>query len=203
MVSTVQPGILTVRKTNSRYTPAHIHTTETTPTLLCNLTSTFQLRNQNKALSQRNSLIDSTMSESRPALEHVQEYWTKLCPSSPIYIFLLQEVAIKSASDGHVKATLAVESVHTNSKGTLHGTVSACIVDCFGGLAVASTGADYTGVSTDIHTTYVSTAKQGDFLEIEAKASKVGRTLAFTTVEIRKQGGGVVATGTHTKYVKV
>ena len=57
-------------------------------------------------------------------------------------------------------------------------------------------------MSTDIHTSYVSTAKAGDVLEIEGKASKVGRTLAFTTVEIRKAGGGLVCTGTHTKYVK-
>ena len=143
------------------------------------------------------------MSESQPALQHVQNYWTRQCPSSPIYTLLLQEINIKSASEGHVKATLTVEEVHTNSRGTLHGTVSACIIDCFGGLAIASTGVDKTGVSTDIHTTYVSTAKQGDVLEIEAKASKVGGSLAFTTVEIRKQGGGVVAIGTHTKYVKV
>ena len=80
--------------------------------------------------------------------------------------------------------------------------MSACLTDWAGGLAIASTGLEQTGVSTDIHTSFVSTAKSGDVLEIEGKASKVGGTLAFTTVEIRKGGGGVVCTGTHTKYVK-
>ena len=147
--------------------------------------------------------MDRTAPEVNQALEHVQTYWAKMLPSSPIYTFLLKDVDITSAFKGHVKAALKVQPVHMNSKGGLHGTVSACIVDCFGGLAVASTGADKTGFSTDIHTTYVSTAKESDVLEIEAKASKVGGSLAFTTVEIRKEGGGIVATGTHTKFVKL
>lgn len=74
-------------------------------------------------------------------------------------------------------------------------------------MAIASTGAEKIGVSTDIHNTFVSTAREGDMLEIESVASKVGRTLAFTTVEIRKCDSAenksvVVSTGTHTKYVK-
>ncbi|KAL8823307.1 MAG: hypothetical protein Q9191_005978 [Dirinaria sp. TL-2023a] len=138
--------------------------------------------------------MDGSTPEVNRALQHVQAYWAKMLPSSPIYTFLLKDVDIRFASEGHVKAAL---------KGGLHGTVSACIVDCFGGLAVASTGVDKTGVSIDIHTTYVSTAKEGDILDIEVKASKVGGSLAFTTVEIRKEGGGMVATGTHTKFVKL
>lgn len=147
--------------------------------------------------------MDGSTPEVNRALQHVQAYWAKMLPSSPIYTFLLKDVDIRFASEGHVKAALKVQPVHMNSKGGLHGTVSACIVDCFGGLAVASTGADKTGVSIDIHTTYVSTAKEGDILDIEVKASKVGGSLAFTTVEIRKEGGGMVATGTHTKFVKL
>lgn len=145
----------------------------------------------------------ASIADPEAALQHVRAYWAKMLPSSPIYTFLLKDIEIVSSSRGNVIARLNVQSVHMNSKGTLHGTVSACIVDCFGGLVVASTGRDKTGLSTDIHTTYVSTAKEGDILEIEAKASKVGATLAFTTVEIRKEGGSVIATGTHTKYVKV
>ena len=89
-----------------------------------------------------------------------------------------------------------------NSKGTLHGTVSACIIDWAGGLAIASTGRDKTGLSTDIHTTFTSTAKEGDLLEIEGRVTKLGSSLGFTTIEIRKKDGGVVANGTHTKYIK-
>jgi acyl-coenzyme A thioesterase 13 len=62
-------------------------------------------------------------------------------------------------------------------------------------------------VSTDIHISYQSGAKAGDTIEIEGKAGKVGGTLAFTTATIWKlvdgKPGPIVATGSHTKYVKI
>lgn len=75
-------------------------------------------------------------------------------------------------------------------------------------MAIATYGFEKTGVSTDIHVTFVSTAGEGDVLEIEGRADKVGGTLAFTSVEVRRVGEdwgggrGVVARGVHTKYVK-
>lgn len=137
---------------------------------------------------------------------HVLEHWSKLKSNSPIYNFLLQDIDIISAEAGSIKARLHVRKEHLNSKGSLHGTVSACLTDWAGGLAIASTGLDKTGVSTDIHTTYISTAVEGDVLEVEGNASKVGRTLAFTTVKISKIGEDgqrhPICNGTHTKYVK-
>lgn len=137
-----------------------------------------------------------------PELQHVRNYWSNMLPSSPVYSFLLSGIDLTSVSHGKVTARLPLGTTHMNSKGTLHGTVSACIVDCFGGLALASTGLEKTGVSTDIHITYVSAAKVGDVLEIEARANKVGGTIAFTTVEIGKEGGGMVAMGGHTKFIR-
>lgn len=148
------------------------------------------------------SSTDSTSSE----LAHVQNYWANMRRNSPIYEFLLSDILLVSASKGVVTARLPVKLCHLNSKGTLHGTVSACLTDWAGGLAIATHGREKTGVSTDIHTTFLSTAKEGDVLEIEGRTDKVGGTLAFTSVEIRKVGedgaSGVVAMGSHTKYVK-
>ena len=139
-------------------------------------------------------------------LLHVQKYWANMRRNSPIYDFLLSDIALVSASKGLVTAKLVVKPCHLNSKGTLHGTMSACLTDWAGGLAIATHGRDKTGVSTDIHTTFISTAKEGDVLEIEGRTNKVGGTLAFTSVEIRKVGedgaSSVVSTGSHTKYVK-
>ena len=140
-----------------------------------------------------------------PILTHVHKHWEALKANSPIYKFLLADIELTEAHNGSITAHLLVSSEHLNSKGTLHGTVSACLTDWAGGLAIASTGLDKSGVSTDIHTTYVSTAKEGDVLEVVGRAGKVGKTLAFTTVEINKlsEGGKVlVCNGTHTKYVK-
>ncbi|KAL9629519.1 MAG: hypothetical protein Q9204_005225 [Flavoplaca sp. TL-2023a] len=137
-------------------------------------------------------------------LEHVRRYWANMKSNSPVYTFLLGNINIFSAIKGQIIAYLKVLPVHLNSKKTLHGVVSSCIMDWAGGMAIASTGLDNTGLSTDIHTTFVSTAKEGDLLEIEGKASKVGASLAFTTIEIRHAGEreNVVAHGTHTKYIK-
>ena len=136
-------------------------------------------------------------------LSHVRTVWARMKPSSPIYAFLLSDISLTSASKGSVSAHLAVQAVHVNSKGTLHGTVSACLVDWAGGMAIASTGLDKTGASTDLHITYVQTVKEGDALEIEAKASRAGSTLAYTTVELRRASdGAIVCLGVHTKYVK-
>ncbi|MCJ1240376.1 hypothetical protein MMC14_008378 [Varicellaria rhodocarpa] len=149
-----------------------------------------------------------------PELTHVRALWSRMIHTSTIYRLLLSSIEITSASQesGVVTAKLQVQPVHLNSKGTLHGTVSACLVDWAGGMAIAaSTGLDKTGSSTDLHTSFLATAKEGDWLEVEGRAVKVGRTLAFTTVEVRKIGGEgegergkgvVVCTGTHTKYVK-
>ena len=139
-------------------------------------------------------------------LVHVRDVWARMKPNSTIYRVLLDDITITAATKGIINARLLVQPVHLNSKRTLHGTVSACLTDWAGGLAIASTGLEKSGVSTDIHTSFISTAKEGDMLDIEARAVKVGSTLAFTTIEIRKVVDGVpgpfVCTGTHTKFVK-
>ena len=139
-------------------------------------------------------------------LGHVQKVWDGIRPNSTIYRLLLSEVEWVSAAHGRIVARLRLQPVHLNSKGTLHGSVSATIVDWAGGMAIASTGLHKTGVSTDIHISYVSAAKDNDFIEIEAWVTRVGKSLAYTMVEIRKVGddvngkGPVVCTGSHTKY---
>ena len=139
---------------------------------------------------------------SSPEITHVQDVWDKMRPNSTIYRLLLNDISLVSATNGTILAKLLVLPLHLNSKGTLHGTVSACLTDWAGGMAIASTGRGKTGVSTDIHTSFVSSAKEGEWLEIEGKVIRVGGTMAYTSVEIRKEGGDVVATGLHTKFVR-
>ncbi|KAI4216776.1 MAG: hypothetical protein LQ351_000725 [Letrouitia transgressa] len=146
----------------------------------------------------------SASSDPSPELSNVCKHWDRMVPNSPIYTFLFSTLTLRSASHGRVVANITVSSPHMNSKGTLHGVVSSALVDCLGGLAIASTGAEQTGLSTDIHTTYVGGAKEGDELEVVSEVRKMGGSLAFTNVEIKNisRGGAYVATGTHTKYVR-
>ncbi|KAL9106510.1 MAG: hypothetical protein Q9227_008489 [Pyrenula ochraceoflavens] len=138
-------------------------------------------------------------------LDQVQSYWQRIKPASPVYAFFFSDIEIDYAEKGTIHAQLPVGPNHINSKGSLHGSVSATIVDWAGGMAIASHGLEKTGLSTDIHVTYVSAAKEGDVLQIEGKVSKVGRNLGFTTVNISKTSNdgreSIVATGTHTKYI--
>jgi acyl-coenzyme A thioesterase 13 len=148
-------------------------------------------------------------------LAHVNAVWASMRPNSPIYDLFLKDISIRHATTGAITARLDVLPIHLNSKGTLHGGVTSCIMDWAGSMGVASFGADKTGVSVDLHVTYISTAKEGDTLVIEVEAV-VGSTLAFTNITILKEGrdgthdsmkgrGGlrpIVATGTHTKYVR-
>lgn len=108
-----------------------------------------------------------------------------------------------SASRGNLTARLVIEKPHVNSRGTIHGAVSATLVDWSGGLAIATHGLEKTGASIDIHVTYIGTAGLGDTIEIEALANKVGRSVAFTTVRIKNvTKGNMVATASHTKYIQ-
>jgi acyl-coenzyme A thioesterase 13 len=144
------------------------------------------------------------MSSTKTPFESVQACWDRVSQNSPVYQFFFSDIELVSAKHGSMVARLPVSKTLLNSKGGLHGSVSATIVDWAGGMAIASTGMEKTGLSTDIHVSYVSSAKLGDILTIEGSVSRVGRNLGFTTVTICKGEGeekSVVAHGTHTKYV--
>lgn len=139
---------------------------------------------------------------------HVERVIDKNIPANPIYAFLLSSVRIVSASKGHVICRLPMTKNHMNSKNGIHGSVSATIVDWAGGLAIASYDLrEKTGASIDIHITYQSSITEGEELEIEGIAEKVGGSLAFTKVNLFRveegQRGRPVATGSHTKFVRV
>jgi acyl-coenzyme A thioesterase 13 len=146
-------------------------------------------------------------SENDKLKTHIQSLVANNLPNSPIYNFLLSDVRIHSATKGCVKARLTLTKNHMNSGGGIHGSVSATIVDWAGGMAIATWDLrERTGVSVDIHVRYLSSAKVGEEIEIESTAEKVGGSIAFTKIVISKvvdgEVGPVVASGTHTKYVK-
>ncbi|KAI5859303.1 Thioesterase/thiol ester dehydrase-isomerase [Durotheca rogersii] len=138
---------------------------------------------------------------------HIEQLVAAQREKSPLYGFLLAGVRVAAASRGAVTARLALTRNHMNSAGGLHGAASAALVDWAGGMAIASWDLrSRTGVSVDIHVTYLSSAAEGDEIEIAATADRVGGALAFTRVVIAKVVDGlpgpVIANGSHTKYAK-
>jgi acyl-coenzyme A thioesterase 13 len=171
---------------------------------LPSLTTLFFITHQRALGTFRKTSISITMASSTE-LQHVQGVWERMRGNSPIYDFLLSKVVIASATKGSVTARLTLGENHINSRGTIHGAVSAALVDWSGGLAIATHGLEKTGASIDIHVTYIGTARVGETIEIEALANKVGRSMAFTTIRIFKvvddKPGPLVATASHTKYI--
>jgi acyl-coenzyme A thioesterase 13 len=147
-----------------------------------------------------------TIDNDASTLSMVQSRWSAQVTRSFIYSSLLTPVTITSARPGHVLACLTLTKEHLNSKGGLHGSVSATIIDAFGGLAITSTdGRDRTGASVDINVSYLGSAGEGDVVEIEGRAEKVGGSLGFTEVRLFKVVGEertLIVSGRHTKFVR-
>lgn len=150
---------------------------------------------------------DSVTPEARTA--HVQALMNRLTSASPIYNMLCSDVRLESVERGIVTTHLKLSAAHVNSRGGLHGAVSAAIVDFVTGLCIASCDLrPSTGVSADMHISYLSTASVGDTLEIVATAERVGGALAYATIRISKINEAdstrkLVTLGQHTKYVKM
>ncbi|KAL5606555.1 hypothetical protein BROUX41_002958 [Berkeleyomyces rouxiae] len=137
------------------------------------------------------------------ALPFVQAVWRSFRVESGLEPRLLGDhFRITGAAPGKVEFELAIQQQHTNRMTNIHGGTIASIVDLGGSLAVASTGRFSTGVSTDINVSYLSSGgKPGDVLKGLATCDKIGKTLAYTSVQFWNSKGQLAARGSHTKYV--
>lgn len=139
---------------------------------------------------------------------HIQSLIERLTAKSPIYNILLSSIQLTETSRGVVTTQLVLTNTHVNSRGDLHGAVSAAIVDFTTGLSIAAWDLrSVTGASVDMNISYLSTARVGDTLEILATAERVGGNLAYTSARISKvmEDGTrkLVTLGQHTKYVNL
>lgn len=116
---------------------------------------------------------------------------------------VLQQVKIISASDGNCQATFKVSPDSVNMFGTLHGGISATLVDVISSLALKSHPlGDRKSVSTDIHMTYLKSAAIGEEILINVKPLKVGKQIAQLYVEILNNANkDLLVKGMHTKFL--
>ncbi|KAL1922239.1 uncharacterized protein VTP21DRAFT_9778 [Calcarisporiella thermophila] len=130
----------------------------------------------------------------------VKSVWQAFLASGGHDAQTLGGMTLANTANGQITATLPVTPQHLNRLGSVHGGLIATIIDVGGSLAISSKGYYTTGVSTDLNVSYIAGAKEGEELNILGKVDKMGKTLAFTSVEIRV-GERLVAVGRHTKYV--
>uniref|UniRef100_A0A1A7YT11 Acyl-coenzyme A thioesterase 13 n=1 Tax=Iconisemion striatum TaxID=60296 RepID=A0A1A7YT11_9TELE len=115
---------------------------------------------------------------------------------------VLSKVNVLSASSGKVVCEMRVDEEHTNRGGTLHGGLTATLVDVISTMAIMNTERGAPGVSVDMNITYMNAAKLGEDVLITAQVLKQGRTLAFATVDLTsKATGKLIAQGRHTKHL--
>lgn len=115
---------------------------------------------------------------------------------------VLSKVDVLSGGPGKVVCEMKVEEEHTNQLGTLHGGLTATLVDAISTIAIMNTERGAPGVSVDMNITYMNAAKIGEDLLITAQVLKQGRTLAFATVDLTsKATGKLIAQGRHTKHL--
>ncbi|XP_076864770.1 acyl-coenzyme A thioesterase 13 [Brachyhypopomus gauderio] len=121
---------------------------------------------------------------------------------TPGFDRVLNKVELVSASPGKVVCGMKVEEEHTNRGGTLHGGLTATLVDMISTTALMYTERGAPGVSVDMNITYMNAAKIGEDILITAQVLKQGKTLAFATVDItNKDTGKLIAQGRHTKHL--
>ncbi|NXI50726.1 ACO13 thioesterase, partial [Chloroceryle aenea] len=114
----------------------------------------------------------------------------------------IMQMKLLSATPGKVVCEMKVEEEHTNRGGTLHGGLTATLVDVVSTAALLYTERAMPGVSVDMNITYTSAAKIGEDILITAQILKQGRNIAFATVDLtNKTTGKLIAQGRHTKYL--
>lgn len=114
----------------------------------------------------------------------------------------LTGVRVESMHEGKARLSLVVTDSLLNPVRTLHGGAIATLVDDAGTLAIMSADAHgRAGVTTDLNVSYLSAARPGETITIEATALRTGRTLAFVTVDLRNAEGKLLAHGRMTKYM--
>lgn len=137
----------------------------------------------------------------------------------------LRGLAVVSSAPGRIVCRLPLTREKSNRYGTLHGGCAATLVDVCGTAAIVSVS-ESSGVSLHIGVDYLSPAPVGgggaagkNFVVVDSRVVRVGRTIAVANVEIyysvgkggegeeaeEEERGGkrrvLVAQGTHIKHV--
>ncbi|KAM3968569.1 acyl-coenzyme A thioesterase 13 [Aphomia sociella] len=135
----------------------------------------------------------------------VAELFTKVIATTKCFDHNLRKVKVVSCGNGRMVTEFQVGSEHLNQRGTLHGGFIAHLVDAISTYALTTNEkVDTRGVSIDLSVSYLTAAKEGDNILVEAVTRKTGKKVAFLEVEVRnKDNNQVLATGRHTKYIGV
>jgi acyl-coenzyme A thioesterase 13 len=93
----------------------------------------------------------------------------------------------------------SVANTAKNFYGHLHGGVTCTLIDISGTLSLLAGHHPTSGTSIELNVNFLSSAKEGDTLDIYSEVLKAGKRVGFTQVDVMVKGKKI-ATGRHTKY---
>jgi acyl-coenzyme A thioesterase 13 len=105
----------------------------------------------------RTSMMRLSTLAPNPTRDHVAKVLTEMKTHGGFDKVFASSLSLSSAcSKGAVVAQFKVNKEHLNRTGRLHGGAICYLVDAVGSLSVAAFwGTEFTGVSTDLHTSFV------------------------------------------------
>lgn len=103
---------------------------------------------------------------------------------------------IISAEEGVIERDFVVRKDMLNPLGTLHGGVTAAMMDDVLGMTVYSLGQPNFQVTVNLNVDYFLPAKEGDVLRVKGEVVRDGRRLINAFVNIYNEEGVLVARGT-------
>lgn len=93
---------------------------------------------------------------------------------------------------GTVQIGFTLRDAHCNSRGLLHGGVIAALADNAMGLSCAATMQAAQGLVTiSLSVDYVGAARIGQWLQVEPRVLKVGRSMAFADALVTADGASI------------
>ncbi|XP_022919659.2 acyl-coenzyme A thioesterase 13-like [Onthophagus taurus] len=116
---------------------------------------------------------------------------------------VMHNVKIISAGNGNCISEIKILPEQTNIFHGLHGGFATTLVDVLSSCALLTHEKGECGhVSVNLSIDFLKGAKVGDTILIDSKTLKVGKNLAFLSVEIKdKPSGTLLVKGSHTKYL--
>lgn len=95
------------------------------------------------------------------------------------------EPLFSSASHDTFSLALFADSAHVNSRGFVHGGLLSALADNAMGLSCAAQIQGVAGLVTiSLSSDFLGTAHEGDWIEIRAKPTRIGKSLCFAGAEI-------------------
>ncbi|RVE51532.1 hypothetical protein evm_003802 [Chilo suppressalis] len=103
----------------------------------------------------------------------VAELFTKVIATTKCFDSNLHKLKVVCCGEGRMMTEFQVGTEHLNQRGTLHGGFIAHLVDAVSTYALTTNAnVDTRGVSVDLSISYLSAAKEGDNIEVEAFTRK-------------------------------